>query len=59
MAVKQVSNGNSDGTQVGQSRNDKVGFYGVAPVAQPVVATGADVAAVIAALTALGLFRNT
>jgi hypothetical protein len=35
----------------------KLGFFGAAPVVQPAVASGADVATVIAALKALGLFR--
>lgn len=37
MAVKQLSDGNSDGTVLGQSATDKVGFYGVTPVVQPSV----------------------
>lgn len=34
MAVKQLSDGNSDGTVMGQSASDKVGFHGVTPVDQ-------------------------
>ena len=63
MAVKQLSDGNSDGTVMGQSTSDLVGFYGVAPVDQAVtIATGTDatttqaaVNSVIVALQALGL----
>jgi hypothetical protein len=32
----QLSDGNSDGTNLGQSTSDKIGFYGLAtPVSQP------------------------
>lgn len=31
---KELSNANSNGTSVGQSATDKVGFYGVTPIAQ-------------------------
>jgi hypothetical protein len=35
MAIgKQLSDGNSDGTSLGQSATDKVSLYGVTPVAQ-------------------------
>jgi hypothetical protein len=34
MAVKQLSDGGTDGTKLGQSATDKVGLYGVTPVAQ-------------------------
>jgi len=34
MAVKQLSDGGSDGTVLGQSSVDKVGFYGADPSAQ-------------------------
>lgn len=33
--IKQLSDGGPDGTQLGQSAADKVGFYGTAPVVQP------------------------
>ncbi|WP_336057367.1 hypothetical protein [Nitratireductor sp. CH_MIT9313-5] len=35
MAVKQLSDGGTDGTVLGQDANDKIGFYGVTPVDQP------------------------
>lgn len=57
MALKQVSNGNSDGTQVGQNKDDKIGFYGKAPVAQAVLASSATAADIVAELTRLGLVR--
>lgn len=41
-AVKQLSDGNSQGTVFGQSATDKIGFYGVAtPVARVAMATTA------------------
>lgn len=43
MAVRQLSGGNSDGTMLGQSATDKVGFFGVTAAVQP---THADQAAV-------------
>jgi hypothetical protein len=35
MAVDQLSKKCPDGTALGQSASDKVGFYGTTPVAQP------------------------
>lgn len=35
MATDQLSKKNPDGTTLGQSTSDAVGFYGVTPVAQP------------------------
>lgn len=37
MAVKQLSDANVDGTALGQSASDKIGFYGESPVAQQTV----------------------
>lgn len=34
MAVKQLSDGGPDGTSLGQSATDKVGFYGASPIVQ-------------------------
>lgn len=34
MTINQLSNGNPDGTVLGQSATDKVGVYGVPPVVQ-------------------------
>lgn len=59
MAIKECSDGNPDGTRLGQSPSDKVSFFGAVPVVQPLVASDANVAAVVAALTTLGVFRNT
>lgn len=41
MAVKQLSDGGADGTKLGQSATDLVGFYGAAPVDQPAALTAA------------------
>lgn len=63
MPVKELSDLNPDGTRLGQSAADLVGFYGKAPIAQgATVADGTDatttqtaVNAVIARLVAVGL----
>lgn len=34
MALRQLSNADPDGTQLGQSASDKVAFYGATPVVQ-------------------------
>jgi len=34
MATKQLSDGGPDGSSLGQSSTDKIGFYGKTPVAQ-------------------------
>lgn len=39
-AVKQLSDQNSQGTQLGASAADLVGFFGVTPVAQPASPAG-------------------
>lgn len=40
MALKELSDGGPEGTRLGQSSTDKVGFYGLAtPIVQPSVAT--------------------
>lgn len=44
MAVRQLSHGNSDGTMLGQSATDKVGFFGVTAAVQPTSANQAAVA---------------
>jgi hypothetical protein len=73
MAAKQLSDGAADGTVLGQSTTDKVGFYGVAPVARPLASTagaltaGSTTAADVAAafvdlrtqLVNLGLIRTS
>lgn len=64
MAVWHLSRGNDEGTVLGQSTTDKVGFYGLAtPIAQPSV-THTSVATTLAnrleaALVSLGLIVTT
>lgn len=59
MAIKQNSDGNPDGSALGQSPSDKIGFFGAAPVVQNVLATGATTAQIAAELARLGLTRLT
>lgn len=73
MAIKQLSDGGTEGACLGQTTTDKVAFYGATPVARPVASTagaltaGATTAADIAAalvdlrtqLVALGLIANS
>lgn len=35
MAVKQLSDGGPDGTKLGQSSTDLIGFWGATPIVQP------------------------
>lgn len=64
MASRQLSNGGSDGTVLGQSSTDKIGFYGVAtPVVKPTVTgskgSNAALTSLMTALVALGLVTDT
>lgn len=68
MAAKQLSDGNPDGTVLGQTATDLVGFFGADAVDQPATiadatasATSAATAvnAVIAALEELGLLASS
>lgn len=59
MSIHQLSDGGPDGTVLGQSPTDKIAFNGAAPVAQPLLATGATTAQIAAALALLGLTRLT
>lgn len=54
MAVMQLSDGNDDGTVLGQSATDKVGLFNVTPIVQP---SGAEQAAA-AAQTQVSLTDN-
>ena len=42
MAAKQLSDGNPDGTTLGQSSTDKIGFFGATPVDRPDALTAQD-----------------
>ena len=62
MTVKQLSNGNPDGTIFGQSDSDKISFHGVTPVSRPVVAGATGIAAldgVLGVLNTKGLIDYT
>ena len=43
MAIKQLSDGNPDGTTLGQSSTDLIAFYGATPIARPAGAAQAAV----------------
>ena len=63
-AAKQLSDANSQGTILGQSATDLIGFYGVAsPQAQKVVGgsitTGTLASSIAFALNAMGLISVT
>ena len=49
--IKELSDGGPDGTRLGQSSTDKVGFYGTTPVARP--ATVADATDATTAITSI------
>lgn len=50
--IRQLSDGGPDGTVLGQSTSDLVGFYGVTPVARSsTVATAIDTTAITPAFT--------
>jgi len=73
--VKELSDGGSDGTRLGQSGADLIGFYGKAPVAQrasslqvsSVIASSTDFTAthlavlqeIMNTLTAVGLWKGS
>jgi hypothetical protein len=67
MAAQQLSDGNDDGTVLGQGDTDKIGFYGVTPVVRAAtIADATDAAtaitrinAVILALENLGLVKSS
>jgi hypothetical protein len=71
MAVRELTDGNDDGTRIGQSATEKLGFYGLAtPIAKPSVTwpnTGTATTTLnetkcnrlMAALVSLGLIVTT
>ena len=63
-AVRQLSDGNSQGTVLGRSSTDLIGFYGVTtPVAQATVtsiaSTGAALINLVGVLHNMGLINST
>lgn len=63
MPVKQISDGEPDGTVLGQSNTDRVSFHGVAPVVRATVtgSRGANAAltSLLTALAAKGLIIDS
>ena len=62
-AIRQLSDGNSQGTVLGRNSSDCIGFYGATTAARPVisgiVSTAAALSTVVSALAALGLVTNS
>lgn len=68
-AVRQLSDGNSQGTSLGISQNDKISFYNATPVVKPGItgssfasisqSSGALASTLAIALNALGLILCT
>lgn len=55
MAIKQLSDGNPDGSSLGQAPSDKISFFGATPVAQQTASATPTLAELGVALRALGL----
>jgi len=54
MAARQLSDGNDEGTVIGQSATDKVGFYGATPVVQAAhIADATDTATALTRINAI------
>ena len=54
-AVRQLSDGNSQGTVFGQSATDKIGFYGLAtPVAKTTLAASSSISTAVSSTGAFG-----
>lgn len=51
---KQLSDGNADGTVLGQDTSDLISFYGVAPIAQPAAVTSVTTTAATSTTNAYG-----
>ena len=68
-AARQLSDGNSQGTILGQSQTDKIGFYNVTPIVKPGItgtsfaslsmSSGALASTLAIALNNLGLIQCT
>jgi len=62
-AVRQLSDGNSQGTVLGQSSTDLIGFYNVTPVVRPAltgsISSNVVVSTIVKALTDLGLVTSS
>lgn len=58
-AVRQLSDNNSQGTQLGQSATDKIGFYGTTPIAQRAAGSGAAVSTTASTTTSPAGYTTT
>lgn len=54
--IRELSDGNDDGTRLGQSTTDKISFYGVTPVVQR--ASSIQAASVISATSFISVTSN-
>lgn len=59
MAANQLSNGNSEGTILGQSTSDKIAFYGGTPAAQRANASQAAVSTTASTTTTPAGYATT
>lgn len=59
MALKQLSDAGTDGTVLGQSSADKIGFYGATPVVRASAITAVATTATTADIAALGTALNS
>ena len=57
MALKELSDGGSDGTRLGQSATDLIGFWGTTPCDQPAAAGQSTVSTDVFSLT--GTYNST
>ena len=53
-AVQQLSDGNSQGTVMGQETGDLIGFYGTDPVAQEAITGGTALSTAVSSTNAFG-----
>ena len=53
-AVKQLSDGNSQGTSLGQSSTDKISFYNATPVVRPSIMAAASFSTAVSSTGAFG-----
>ena len=56
---KQLSDGNPDGTVLGQGTTDLISFYGVTPVAQQTATAGSPVTTLATSTTPYGFATST
>lgn len=63
MSIKQLSDGGSDGTRLGQSATDKIAFHGATPVAKQTVSgakgSNAALGSLLTALANLGIITDS